>query len=84
MELKPCPFCGFVGNPHKTGCYFEIQNRPEYPSLYIIEGWDAWNTRPIEDELQRKLNIAVEALKYAEIYVNGSVIKEALKKLEDK
>jgi uncharacterized coiled-coil DUF342 family protein len=52
-DLKPCPFCGNIGNPHKEDCYFTIQNRPEYPSLYITEGWDAWNTRPIEDDLRK-------------------------------
>lgn len=65
-ELKPCPFCGkdnlqtknTMGNFYNAvSCLSCGLSTAE--QLEIIE---KWNTRPIEDALQRRLDIAVKAL----------------------
>ena len=62
-ELKPCPFCG--------GSYLLLDGiMPNDEMFYHCESCDysisvlLGDTRPIEDELQRKLDIAVEALNF--------------------
>lgn len=58
MELKPCPFCGSKA--------IEADNEIVYCSgLECIVSFikkEQWQSRPLEDALQRKLEIAKEAL----------------------
>jgi len=70
--MKYCPFCnaemtnsdGLV--LHEPTCYIMVHF---YSSPCRGKDEKAWNTRPIEDALQRKLDIAVKALEYYSIEV---------------
>jgi len=68
-ELKPCPFCGCVpesadGKDYAISSVIcETCDNIEVMDWEVNKAIDKWNIRPIEDELQRKLDIAVEALK---------------------
>jgi hypothetical protein len=57
MELKPCPFCGNEPEiwQHKGKAYAECDNLhcPMFEQDAII--LTAWNTRPIEDALQKRI-----------------------------
>lgn len=71
-ELKPCPFCGGDGKER-----LDDESRPGDVrcSLCGSNGpwnmWeDCWNTRPIEDELRRKLSIVSKALQAASNRLN--------------
>lgn len=66
QKLKPCPFCGQTPNPitaylsTRPCFYYECEN----PKCHAAEkGWhdtkqeaiDAWNQRPIEDDLNAQI-----------------------------
>ncbi len=57
-ELKPCPFCG---SKNTTLDYFEISCPQELGTLVLCGDCgsystvDRWNTRPIEDALNKRI-----------------------------
>lgn len=103
-ELKPCPFCGreaveityfsytFNKQYHQVKCGNDDCEMNGFENMLV----DDWNTRPIEDDLRKKLDIAVEAMKLAnmrlrvnkpnrlEDYVITQGLTEALARLEQK
>src|SRR5210317_873403 len=91
-QLKACPFCGmndsqgFIrGDPNTLECKICGASGPcpDFTENSSIN----WNHRPIEAELQRKLAVAVGALRE----ISGSFVfahavgiaKESLKKITD-
>ena len=63
-QLKPCPFCGgeakcieFYGMYHVICCDCYIAGRDTSTRDKAIE---SWNSRPIEDDLQKELDEARE------------------------
>jgi hypothetical protein len=68
-ELKLCPFCGEKPEVNFAGVVWckndncKMNNYDEQGVFFLSP--ESWNTRPIEDELQRKLDIAVEAINEA-------------------
>lgn len=59
-ELKPCPFCG---EKDKLTTYFSNTGSVIVYCINCYENnnglshdFDGWNTRPIEDELQRRID----------------------------
>lgn len=96
-ELKPCPYCGeqvaedvvsdvgwhFV---YCTTCHAEGE-----ADLGASGAIEKWNTRPLEEALQAKLDMAVEAMKLAryDVRINTHaslmrpILEEALKRLEE-
>lgn len=70
-ELKPCPFCNLsllpFGHEVRDGKVVETYKHPEdtplgeryCPLSMLVFSVIEWNTRPIEDELQEKLDYAV-------------------------
>lgn len=64
-ELKNCPFCGSEpeyfdnsGEGRTNMCWCTNRMCSARDPMTVVE----WNTRPLEDALQSKLEIAVEAL----------------------
>lgn len=60
--LKPCPFCGreavLVTKHHYLAYFVECANEQCFASVRgdsELEVLLAWNTRPIEDELQKRI-----------------------------
>jgi len=51
-ELKPCPFCFGSDGEHDSECFLSKR----WGDISIADWERYWNTRPIEDELQRKLD----------------------------
>ena len=55
VELKPCPFCGY------TPMLFENDDPPYGRGVHCLvpdcctSDPDTWNTRPIEDALQKRI-----------------------------
>ena len=66
-ELRPCPFCGKIPPTGNDPGYKAYPNESCECYLNIIEDGcffgDVWNTRPIEDALRAKLDMAVEAMR---------------------
>lgn len=60
-ELKPCPFCGGKASLHHEGRAYCKNCGIENMFLLV----DKWNSRPIEDDLQQKID---EMKPYAETY----------------
>ena len=64
-ELKPCPFCGSEGTRREEGTFTRILcdkcNACSPPccgdedDMAFVYAEDAWNTRPIEDALQERI-----------------------------
>ena len=61
-ELKPCPFCGTQLDPQEKRAVWDSEQFYEHPK---VEGCHLsglmfpekfWNTRPIEDELQARID----------------------------
>ena len=52
-KLKPCPFCGKMPEVEPNGdCYCDYYICPMAPDSYMPKDW---NTRPIEDELNKRI-----------------------------
>src|SRR5512137_2557089 len=72
-ELKLCPFCGekidIVVHLNSKGDEFEelvhpFSRKSHCPLRLSVFLREHWQNRPLEDALQRKLDIAVEALRF--------------------
>jgi Lar family restriction alleviation protein len=68
-ELKPCPFCGSkdivlesFGELRHTACCSTCECNTGYMQD-DCEAIESWNTRSLEDDLRKQLDIVVEALK---------------------
>ena len=93
-KLRPCPFCGDTKTVHRKGNTQDELGIHDPGRVYCsICGGETsyywWQKRPIEDALQAKLDIAIEALEYcAIVYPHPDDAKqcdiafEALKKLK--
>jgi Lar family restriction alleviation protein len=69
-ELKPCPFCGSkdivlesFGELRHTACCSTCECNTGYMQD-DCEAIESWNTRSLEDDLRKQLDIVVEALKW--------------------
>lgn len=52
-KLKPCPFCGEMPEVEPNGdCYCDNYICPMAPDSYMPGDW---NTRPIEDDLRKRI-----------------------------
>lgn len=64
-KLKPCPFCGGEAEIIEEGIGFNIKCADCYAEMtpFVTDKREAikmWNTRPIEDDLQKELDEARE------------------------
>ena len=86
-DLKPCPLCGSeditiesFGEQRITACCSTCECNTGY-MRDNLEAIESWNTRPIEDALQAKLDVAISTLLYYR--ANGKTLAEkALAKIE--
>lgn len=69
VKLKPCPYCGsapriehhFSKDEYRYCCCSNPSCPSNLPSLTDEAAYENWNTRPIEDELQAKLDAIYQA-----------------------
>jgi len=60
-ELRPCPFCSNIAGKRFEPTIGDYYGCPNHTNMMMTV--EQWQSRPIEDALRTKLDIAVEALK---------------------
>ena len=66
-ELKPCPFCGNTNLHHTETSIFHAVWCKDCGAMVDIDDGDAiklWNTRPLEDALQKRIAELEEAQRW--------------------
>ena len=81
-ELRPCPFCGKIPKPDWTDeSYIECTNRKcSVYSFGVSTG--SWNTRPIEDALNKRIT---ELEEERVVWLNGAenIVKRLSKRITE-
>ena len=69
-ELKPCPFCGSEARVElrdiQTGV--ECTNKRCITNTFVQPTYDQWNSRPIEDALQKRIAYLEEQLRWRPVW----------------
>ena len=74
-ELKPCAHCGTSPKQFEEFYYCPNKDCP-YHGWTVIKS--DWQSRPLEDALQAKLDIAVYAMKHARNNIYIEVVHDVL------
>lgn len=95
-ELKLCPFCGSEAYDYDSAdINLTFCSNDKCKANIELMTFDDWNTRPLEDALRAKLEVAKEAMGKVEFLSRGdgdyggilplifNIIKNALSKMED-
>jgi len=82
-ELKPCPFCGNTNLHHTETSIFHAVWCKDCGAMVDIDDGDAiklWNTRPLEDALQKRIaELEEQLLKVSKEYAEMSFARRVNK-----